>query len=88
MWSDRKVRLESWIVQKNRAMHSDKWEEQYTTFNAHDGMPPRGTKLFNCQMTQSSNGRAGLNAGIEKETAANEGGHVWSNRRARLVVCI
>ena len=84
VWSDRKGRLESSIAQKYRAMRSDKWEEQYAVFQAHMGMPARGTKLYNWQKNQLSNIPTGLNARIKKEIAANEGVAVQSSRKARL----
>ncbi len=55
MWRDRKARLEKCISQKNSVMSNDKREEQFTKFKAHVGMPARGTRLFNLQMTQLSN---------------------------------
>ena len=55
MWRDRKARLKNCISQKNSVMSNDKREEQFAKFKAHVGMPVRGTKLFNWQMTQLSN---------------------------------
>jgi hypothetical protein len=73
---------------KDSAIRDDKWEEQYAEFEAHAGMHASYSVLHNRQKTQLSKGRAGLNARIEKETAVNEGGAVWSNRKARLIDCI
>jgi hypothetical protein len=47
VWRDRKVRLIDCIALKNGAMRSNKWEENYSDFEAHDGMPAVGTKLYN-----------------------------------------
>ena len=77
-WSDRKVRLENWIVQKNCGMHNDKWEEQYAEIEAHVGMPAENTELYHWKKNQLRYGRAGLDYDIEKEIEANEGGSVWS----------
>ena len=49
------ARLENCISQKNSVMSNDKREEQFAKFKAHVGMPVRGTKLYNWQMTQLSN---------------------------------
>ncbi len=43
VWSDRKVRLNNWIKQKNIVIHSNKCEEQFTKFEAHVGMPAQET---------------------------------------------
>ena len=67
---------------------SDKWEEQFTEFNAYDGMPAVGTKSFYWQKTHLSSGPKGLNSKIEKESESNEGGTVWRDRKVRLKDCI
>ena len=87
-WSDRKARLKSCIAQKNHGMHNIKWDEQYIEFEAHVGVPAVGTTLYNWKKHQMSNGSAGLDAKIEKESEANEGGNVWSDRKVRLESCI
>ncbi len=51
-------------------------------------MPAVGTTLFYWKANQLRNGPAGLDARIEKEIAANEGGTVWSDRKAMLERCI
>ena len=38
MWSERKVRLENCIAQKNCVMNNNKREEQYTEFEACNSM--------------------------------------------------
>ncbi len=57
MWIDKKVRLENCIVQKNCVMSNGNvtWEEQYTEFEACNGMPVKGTTLQNWKKNQMSN---------------------------------
>ena len=48
------------LAQKNSDVRNNKRDEQFTEFEACKGMPAKGTKLYNWQMTQLSNGRAVL----------------------------
>ena len=68
-WSDRKARLKSCITKKR----NNKWEEQYTVFEAHVSMPVVGTTLFNWKMTQLSKGPFSVDAKIEKEKESKQG---------------
>jgi hypothetical protein len=72
MWSDRKVRLENCIAQKNSVMLSERWEEQYTDFEALVEMP----KYYNWQRNQLNSEPYGLDAKINQENESNEGGTV------------
>ena len=63
------------------------WEEKYDEFESHDGMPEKGTPLYNWQMNQLGNGGASLNAKIRKELAENIGS-IWSERRVKLANCV
>ena len=49
------------------------WEEKYAEFESYDRMPEIGTRLYNWQQNQLSNGPASsLNAKIQKELAERE----------------
>jgi len=61
-----------------------KWEEKYAEFEPYDGMPERGTPLYNWQQNQFGNKKASLNAKIRKE----KGSTIWSERRVKLVDCV
>jgi len=41
--SARKVRLKSCVAQKNGALHSNNWEEQFVQFKAHVDMSAVGS---------------------------------------------
>ncbi len=43
MWIDRKAKLFNCIALKSIAKRSNKWNEKYAEFKAHDGMPANGT---------------------------------------------
>ena len=64
------------------------WEEKYDDFKSYNGMPERGTPLFNWQMNQLSNGASSLNAKIRKEEAENEESFEWRERRVELADCV
>ncbi len=55
---------------------SKEWEEKYTKFEEHDGMPANGTKSYIWKQIQLSSGPYGLDANITKEIEANEGSTV------------
>jgi hypothetical protein len=76
VWSGRKARLVACITSKNSVMHSDKWEEQFTEFEAHARMPTKVTGLYNWKQNYMINGRNSLTYKIEKENESNEGGTV------------
>ena len=48
------------------------WEKKYAEFKSYDGMPKKGTPLFNWQQNQLSNTHVSLNAKIRKEIEENE----------------
>ncbi len=88
IWSERRVKLVDCVEQKNRAKISNAWEEKYTEFESYDGMPKRGTLLYNWQQSQLSNTHDScLNAKIQKELAENEGS-IWRERRVKLANCV
>jgi hypothetical protein len=64
------------------------WEQNYTDFEACDGMPAQGTKEYTWEQTQLSSGPASLDAKIKKEIEANDGGTMWRDRKPRLLDCI
>ena len=47
------------------------WEKKCAEFESYDGMPERGTPLFNWQQNQLNNGAFSLNAKIREERADN-----------------
>jgi hypothetical protein len=49
------------------------WERNYAEFVSYDGMPERGTPLYNWQENQLGNRPASLNAKIRKEIKENKG---------------
>ena len=63
------------------------WERKYTEFESYEGMPERGTPLYNWQRNQLGNRPTSLNAKIRKEKAENEDGTVWSEHRVKLANC-
>jgi hypothetical protein len=87
IWSERRVKLSDCVKQKNHAKISNAWEEKFTEFESYDGMPKRGTPLYNWQMNQLSNTTGSLNAKIQKELAENKGS-IWSERRVKLTNCV
>jgi hypothetical protein len=65
------------------------WEKKYAEFKSYDGMPERGTPLFNWQQHQLSNTHAScLNAKIQEEIEDNEGSTIWRERRVKLSDCV
>jgi hypothetical protein len=68
------VKLVNCIEQKNHAKTGNLWEKKYGEFESYDGMPKRGTPLYNWQQSQLSNTHVScLNAKILKELAENKG---------------
>ena len=49
------------------------WEKKYAKFESYDGMPEKGTPLYNLQQSQLSNTHVSLNAKIREEIAENKG---------------
>jgi hypothetical protein len=87
-WSERRVKLSDCVEQKNRVKMGIAWEEKYAEFESYDGMPEKGTPLYNWQMNQLSNGHAScLNAKIRKEYAENKGS-IWRERRVKLSLIV
>ena len=85
IWSERRVKLSDCVEQKIRAKINNKWESKYDEFESYDGMPEKGTPLFNWQQNQLSNTHNScLNAKIREELAENEGSTIWSERRVKL----
>ncbi len=88
VWSERRVKLSDCVAQKNRAKIGNAWESKYDEFKSYDGMPERGTPLYNWQQTQLSNTHPScLNAKIREELADNKGS-IWSERRVKLANCV
>ena len=68
IWREWRVKLSDCVVQKNRAKIGNAWEKKYAEFESYDGMPERGTPLYNWQSQQLSNTHAScLDAKIRKE---------------------
>jgi hypothetical protein len=91
IWSEQGVKLSDCVVQKqkNRAKMGIAWEKKFAEFVSYDGMPERGTTLFNWQSQQLSNTHvSGLNAKIWEENEENEGSTIWSERRVKLSDCV
>jgi hypothetical protein len=66
VWRDRKARLLDCVAQKKSVMPSrDVWEENYTKFEAYQGIPKRDTKEYNWMVTQLNNKNIGLDAKIK-----------------------
>ena len=86
IWRERRVKLSDCVEQKNRAKMSIGWEKKFTEFVSYDGMPERGTPLYNWQSQQLGNEAYSLNAKIQKELAENEGS-TWRERRVKLANC-
>jgi len=63
------------------------WEKKYAKFESYDGMPERGTTLYDWQENQLGNRTGGLNAEIREERAENKGSTIWSERRVKLSDC-
>ena len=72
------MKLSDCVVQKNRAKIGNAWEKKYAEFESYNGMPEIGTRLYNWQSQQLSNGTGGLNTKIWEEIEENEGSTVWS----------
>ncbi len=65
------------------------WEEKYVEFESYDGMPKKGTPLYNWQQSQLSNTHVScLNGKILKELEENKGSTIWSERRVKLANCV
>ena len=64
------------------------WERKYTEFESYEGMPERGTPLYNWQRNQLGNRPTSLNAKIRKEKAENEDGTVCRERSVKLDNCV
>ena len=47
IWSERRVKLSDCVEQKNHAKMGIAWEEKYDEFVSYDGMPEKGTPLYN-----------------------------------------
>ena len=69
-------------------MRNNKWEQQFKSLDAYDGMPAIGTMLHNWKNAQLQKGVGGLDKKIQKVIAENEEGTVWSDWKARLIDCI
>jgi hypothetical protein len=53
------------------------WEVKYVEVESYDGMPKKGTPLYNWQQTQLGNTHSScLNAKIQKELEENKGSTV------------
>ena len=83
------------VEQKNRTKRKKgnkmgfAWEEKYAEFVSYDGMPERGTPLYNWQQNQLSNTHDScLNAKIQKKLAENKGSTILSERRVKLANCV
>jgi hypothetical protein len=76
------------VEQKNHVKMGIAWEKKYADFESYDGMPERGTLLFNWQQNQLSIGAGSLNAKIREERAENKGSTIWSERRVKLSDCV
>ena len=88
IWSERLVKLVNCIAQKNHTKIGNVLEKKYGEFESYDGMPKRGTPLYNWQQSQLSNAHVScLNAKILKELAENKGS-IWSERRVKLANCV
>jgi len=88
IWSERRVQLSDCVEQKNCGKIGNAWEEKHSEFESYNGMPERGTPLYNWQQNQSSNVAGSLNAKIQKKLAENEGSTMWSERRVKLANCV
>ena len=65
------------------------WERKYAEFKLYEGMPEKGTTLYNWQHIQLGNTHPScLNAKIRKEHAENKGRTVWSERSVKLANCV
>ena len=88
VWSERRVKLSDCVEKKNRTKRCNAWERKYAEFESYDGMPKKGTPLYNWQETQLGNKPSSLNAKILKETEENKGSTIWSERRVKLFNCV
>jgi hypothetical protein len=89
VWRERRVKLSDCVVQKNRDKMGIVWERKYAEFKLYEGMPEKGTTLYNWQQSQLSNTHYScLNAKIRKEHAENKGRTVWSERSVKLANCV
>ena len=89
IWSERRVKRSDCVEQKIRAKINNKWESKYDEFESYDGMPEKGTPLFNWQQNQLSNTHgSSLNAKILNERAENKGSTVWSGCSVKLANCV
>ena len=86
VWCERRVKLSDCVEQKNRAKIGNAWEKRYAEFVSYDGMPKKGTPLYNWQRDMF-NGPTGLNAKIREENAENKGS-IWSDRKKKLAKCV
>jgi hypothetical protein len=46
-WSEQRLKLSDCVEQKNCAKIGNAWEKKYAKFKSYDGMPKRGTPLYN-----------------------------------------
>jgi hypothetical protein len=89
IWSEWRVKLSDCVEQKNRAKMGIAWEKKYAEFESYNGMPERGTPLYQWQAVELSNTHAScLNAKIWKEIEENKGSTIWSERRVKLANCV
>jgi hypothetical protein len=88
IWSERRVKLSDCVEQKNRTKRGNTWERKYAEFESYDGMPKKGTPLYNLQEYQLGKKPASLNAKIRKELAENKGSTIWSEQKVKLFNCV
>jgi hypothetical protein len=55
VWRERRVKLSDCVVQKNRDKMGIAWERKYAEFKLYEGMPEKGTTLYNWQHIQLGN---------------------------------
>jgi hypothetical protein len=89
IWSDRRVKLFDCVEQKNRTKRNNAWERKYAVFESYDGMPKKGTPLYNWQENQLSNTHGScLNAKIRKEIEENKGSTIFRDQKVKLFNCV
>ena len=89
IWSDRRVKLFDCVEQKNRTKRNNAWERKYAVFESYDGMPKKGTPLYNWQENQLSNTHGScLNAKIQKEIEENKGSTIFRDQKVKLFNCV
>ncbi len=82
------MKLSDCVEQKNRTKRGNTWERKYAEFESYDGMPKKGTPLYNLQEYQLGKKPASLNAKIRKELAENKGSTIWSEQKVKLFNCV